>query len=113
MCLTGGLLRGMVILLLDVLLFNIGEVCDWCRVSLVINRCVDLFLGSKLCVVSCYNGCAGVVIKSFSILGVVFSGDSGGCCCVIFGIGGVMFLGSKFCSDRDVAAPLVDSCRNR
>ena len=113
MCLTGGLLRGMVILLLDVLLFSIGEVCEWCRVSLVFNRCVDLFLGSKLSVVSCCNGCAVVNSKSFSFLGVVLSGDSCGCWCVLFDIGGVMFLGSKFCCDCGVAAPLVDSCRNR
>ena len=67
------------ILLLRVLLFIIGEVCEWCRVSLVFNRCVDLFLGSKLSVVSCCNGCAGLNSKSFSFLGVVLSGDSRGC----------------------------------
>ena len=53
-----------------------------------------------------------MIIESFSILGVVFF-DSGGCCCVIFDNVGVIFPGSKFCSDCDVAAPLVDSCRNR
>ena len=65
MCLTGGLLC-----------------CEWCRVSLVFNRCVDLFLGSKLSVVSCCNGCAVVNGKSFSVLGVVLAGDSCGCWCV-------------------------------
>ena len=72
MCLTGGLLRGMVILLLGVLLCIIGEVCEWCRVSLVFNRCVDLFLGSKLSVVSCCNGCAVVNSKISHFLVLYF-----------------------------------------
>ena len=105
------LLLGVVILLLGVLLLLMGQVGAWYRVSSVFNWCGALFLCSKFCGVSCCAGCVGVGIESFSILGVVFF-YSGGFCCVIFDKVGVIFPGSKFFSDCDVAAPFVDSCRN-